>query len=225
MMPIFLSDSETAWSIYHKIIKDVTGGDESPVVVLPTAIATRAEWDSTSAQYNAFLQQDFANAMPEWRSLYTRSPGRNIGDEYEAFLDRLSSKFIEQSPVNKEKLKEFDEARKDARAKLKNLDKEIREDWRVYVRETPEGERLPKNRWEQEFGYSADRAGYQQEIQIAEGAYFLEVTNAGGKLAEIGRAIAAKGATEAQQFQIQNLMALKALHKEDFTILDNLLDR
>ena len=28
-----------------------------------------------------------------------------------------------------------------------------------------------------------------------------------------------------QQFQIQNLMALKALHKEDFTILDNLLDR
>jgi hypothetical protein len=198
MMTIFSGDSETAWSIYHKIIKDVTGGDESPVVVLPTAIATRAEWDSTSAEYNAFLQQDFANAMPEWRSLYTRSPGRNIGDEYEAFLDRLSSKFIEQSPVNKERLKELDEARRVARTNLKNLEAEIREEWTVYVRETPEDERLPRNRWEQEFGYSADRASYQQELQIAGGAYFLEVTNAGGRLAEIGRAIAAKAAKEAK---------------------------
>jgi hypothetical protein len=28
-----------------------------------------------------------------------------------------------------------------------------------------------------------------------------------------------------QQFQIQNLIALKTLHQEDFTILDNLVNR
>jgi hypothetical protein len=31
--------------------------------------------------------------------------------------------------------------------------------------------------------------------------------------------------TAKQQFQIQNLIALKDLHQEDFTILDNLVDR
>lgn len=50
---------------------------------------------------------------------------------------------------------------------------------------------LGKAQWETDFGFSATRFTYQQEVNAAVGAYMREVNTAGGDLLEVGRALSA----------------------------------
>ncbi len=187
---LFAEKSQSAWSQYHKAIDDFLGGSKAPVVVQPLAVAQRAEWDNKNPQYNLFLKQDIGNAVPNWNPLYTRS-GRNVPEEYMAFLDRLNSKLIQGAGVvDKEKLARLSNELRDVRTRLLKLNSGVESQWKYYLQTTAPSDRLTRARWEEEFAYSADRANLQRQIQAATGAYLVEVNNAGGELMEVGRAIA-----------------------------------
>lgn len=86
----------------------------------------------------------------------------------------------------------------DAQTRLRALNREILTAWRDYISTVPESAQISYNQFLVDYGYSADRANFEREVQIAEGAYLIEVNRAGGHLAEIGRAQADLGSPNAR---------------------------
>lgn len=193
-MPNFQDNGQAAWNQYHKGLLSLLGGaEQGPTVVQPLAIAQRVEWDTNSPEYNLFLKQDIAEAVPSWTPLYTRSMGRTVPDEYLAFLDELNSKLIHTSTVNTSVLQHLNLERKAVRDSLEALSREANNRWKLYLKETPAPLVSTRAKWEEDMGISGQRKNYQEQLAAAEGAYLLEANNVGGDVKEVGRAIIALG--------------------------------
>lgn len=198
-MTIFEGNGETAWAQYHKQILEQIGDRQKPFIVQPLAIAQRVEWDTQSAEYNMFLKQDIANSIPGWNPLYTRTVGRNVADEYKSFLDQLNSDLISGSAfADKHKLEKLDKERRLIRNQLEGLDRESNLRYNKYLLNTPVGLAQSRSKWEEDQGISGDRYNLQQRLMACTGQYMVIVNNAGGDLAEIGRAISALNSATAQ---------------------------
>jgi hypothetical protein len=198
-MDIFNNLGESAWAQYHRrIVENIVGGESDGIVVQPAAVAIRAEWDTNNAARNLWFKQDVANSLPAWGPLYRRT-GLYLPDSYKALLDKLNSKLISGSGIpDKKKLEKLDEERSDIRALIDKLEDKANELWEKYVRKTPVPLLKTRAKWEEDEGFSGQREDLQHRLEIVEGAYLVIVNDAGGDLAEVGRAVSALGAQNQQ---------------------------
>lgn len=194
MAHIFENDGRDAWAALHKGILTSLAGDAEPrgVVVQPLQVAERADWDTPNTLLNLYREQRIANQMPTWNAVYVANAGINVPDEYQAFLDQLNSKIINDSGVtDKEKLKRINDERLAAQDKLQKNEYAINRQWDRYVANNRGRPPLTRPQWETDFGYAATRNNFRSEVDLATAAYATEVKNAGGDLLEVGRAISA----------------------------------
>lgn len=198
-MSMFAGDRSEAWSVLHQQLLDFLNlpAEQLGVGVQPLAVAARAEWDTGNTRLNVFHQQQVANAVPTWTPLYERAGGgaKNVPDEYRAFLDRLNSKIIADTPqIDGRKLEQLSREREELLREMAQFNEDTRRRYTEYAVSTPPPARLSRNEWERKYGYSGQRENLVGRLDYLNGLYLQEVNTAGGELLEIGRAISELGA-------------------------------
>jgi hypothetical protein len=194
MANVFQNDGKDAWAALHNgIVTGLKGSHETTGVILqPLQVAERADWDTTNRLLNMYREQRIANQAPTWNAVYVPNAGINVPDEYQAFLDQLNSKVITDAGIaDPKKLERLDTERKAAQDKLQKNEYFVNQQWDRYVANNRGKPPLSRSQWEVDFGYSATRLSYQQEVNASVAAYMREVNTAGGDLLELGRALGA----------------------------------
>lgn len=191
-MSFFGEDSVASWAALHKTITDYLGGEPTGAIIQPFAISERADWDSPNPLLNAYRELRIANQVPTWNPLYIPNTGVDVADEYQAFLDQLNSKLIDESGVpDKDALKALESERWNVQDRLQKNEWTINRQWDRYVANHNGKPPLPRPQWEVDFGFAATRKNLQREVEQALAAYMRVVNDAGGELLEVGRALSA----------------------------------
>lgn len=198
-MSVFDGFGADAWAQYHKqLVSSVIGSEFDGKIAQPLAMAQRVEWDSLSPERNFWFKQDISNTIPSWGPLYKRTTAV-LSDAYKSFLGTLASKIVESSPLSgRDKLCKLERRHRELQKQIDLLTSEANKEWQIYLSQTPPELLKPRSHWEEELGYAAHLRNKQNEIQGIEGTILLVAIQAGGDLQEIGCALSALGAPNAQ---------------------------
>jgi|GEM_PF-4890010 len=132
-MTIFEHDGAEAWSILHRSLTQMAGGEPRGAVIQPLGTAERADWDTNNQPLNWYRELRIANQVPTWNPLYIPSSGDSVPDEYQAFLDQLNSDVISASgAADRRALRRADRDRHNAQVRMARNEGHINNQWDRY---------------------------------------------------------------------------------------------
>jgi hypothetical protein len=198
MPRIFAAGGCTAWAQYTKVLEDFVAPADKDTRVQALSVAERANWDTTYANYNRYLQCKVSDRLGRWAAVGSFT-GRSVSSGYLEFLSAVLSEASRALPSCERALLEGSSRKvKRLRDDIGNLQSEISFLWSHQRRDMDAG-RVPlttRRQFEEQRGFAGLRAQIARKIVAAQQDFRSIVDRIGGDVGVVGDALAQYYATE-----------------------------
>ena len=192
-MSIFIGDGLAAWRRWHQLICDRfgVGTPDAGDVVQPLSIAAPARFDSVHSPLERYLQNTYAERLPQWLplpngpfkdQLYIPS-GARLSTGYKLFLKSIKSSFDAlQTPAQRLAIEQASQAAESARELLERFETNTLGFWELWKARHPEAERAV---WERDNHIAEKRRPLKADRDMSLAAYLRCLADAGAGEAEL----------------------------------------